>query len=101
VEYSGPLFRQAIRDGSTVRIWFDHARGGLQARGSGLSAFEIAGNDGKFYPAEAQSDGESIVLKNKEVPQPTQVRFAWRNDPPCCVWNKEGLPATPFFTTLQ
>jgi sialate O-acetylesterase len=101
VEYSGPVLRQAIRDGSTVRIWFDHANGGLRARGSGLNAFEVAGSDGKFFQADAKIDAESIVLTSKNVLQPTHVRFAWRNDPPCCIWNKEGLPASPFSAPLQ
>lgn len=32
VEGSGPLFRQAVPEGSQMRVWFDHVRSGLVAK---------------------------------------------------------------------
>ncbi len=101
VEYSGPILRQALREGPIVRLSFDHASEGLVARGSGLKAFELAGVDGRFHPAEAQIDRSSVLLHSPGVPEPAQVRFAWQNNPNCCIWNKEGLPASPFNSAVH
>lgn len=43
--YSGPLFRRATREDGVLRIWFDHAGGGLVARGGSLRGVEVAGAD--------------------------------------------------------
>ena len=78
---------------------FSHAAGGLAARdGKPLSEFEIAGEDGKFVPAEATIDGENVVVQGSGVESPTQVRFGWRKIANPNLMNKEGLPASPFQT---
>jgi sialate O-acetylesterase len=97
VEYSGPMFRRLSAEGSTLRLWFDHAGGGLQARGgAGLTGFTIAGSDGKFVPAEARIDGTTVLVSSAAVPEPAAVRYAWEDDPVCNLINQEGLPASPF-----
>jgi len=101
IEYSGPLFRQATRDSSALRLWFDHIGSGLEARGGALTGFELAGSDGKFRAAEARIEGNSVIVGNAEVPQPVAVRYAWANDPRCNLFNKDGLPASPFLATVK
>jgi sialate O-acetylesterase len=97
IEYSGPIFRQATPEGNALRIWFDHA-GGLNARGGEVTGFEAAGADGKFYPATAKIEGETIVVSSPSVPQPVAARYGWANSPQCNLFNGEGLPASPFRT---
>ena len=94
VEYSGPMFREATPEGTSIRVWFDHARG-LTAKGA-VSGFEVAGRDGRFVPATATIDGETIVASSPEVSAPVSVRYGWANSPQCNVFNGEGLPASPF-----
>jgi sialate O-acetylesterase len=94
--YSGPIFQQAVVDGSAIRVYFDHVGGGLRSKSGPLRTFEIAGSDGKFHPAEARIDGATVVVSSPSVPKPTQVRYAWANDPPANLYNAEGLPASPF-----
>jgi sialate O-acetylesterase len=97
--YSGPLYRSLKVDGGKVRLSFAHVGGGLKARdGKPLSEFEIAGADGKFVPAEAVIDGETVVVSARGVKNPTQVRFGWRKTANPNLMNKEGLPASPFRT---
>jgi sialate O-acetylesterase len=99
IVYSGPLYRQASTETGQMRLWFDHVGGGLAARGgSELTGFTIAGADGKFVPAQARIDGDTIVVKSPEVAAPSAVRYAWEDDPTCNLINKEGLPASPFRT---
>ncbi len=97
VAYSGPLFREIAVEGSSVRVRFDHADGGLASRdGAPLSWFEIAGEDGRFVKAEARIDGETVVVSSGAVPAPKAVRFAWGMEAQPNLVNKAGLPASPF-----
>ena len=95
VEYDGPLYRQATPEGASIRVWLDHARG-LNAKGGEVTGFEVAGSDGKFSPATAKIDGETIVATSPSVAEPISVRYGWANSPQCNLFNGEALPASPF-----
>jgi sialate O-acetylesterase len=99
VEFSGPLFQSMSLEGSQVRLYFDHAAGGLVAKGKDLTGFEIAGEDGQFVPASAAIDGATVVLSNPGVPAPVQARYGWSDNPACNLFNQAGLPASPFLAT--
>jgi sialate O-acetylesterase len=94
--YSGPVFRQATREGNRLRLWFDHTGGGLRARGGVLKEFVLAGPDRVFHPAQATIEGDTVVLSSPEVAEPVAVRYAWANNPEATLFNAEGLPASPF-----
>jgi sialate O-acetylesterase len=97
--YSGPLYKSTKVEGNKIRLSFAHVGGGLKSRdGKPLAEFEIAAADGKFVPAEAVVDGDTVVVEAKEVASPAQVRFGWRNEANPNLVNKEGLPASPFQT---
>jgi sialate O-acetylesterase len=98
IEYSGPVYRQTAREGSTLRLWFDHIASGLEAHGGTLEGFTIAGAQGDFVPAEAHIDGMSIIVSSPKVRQPTAVRYAWGGDKTGNLYNSAGLPAPPFRT---
>lgn len=95
IEYSGPMFRQATPDGTSIRAWFDHANG-LTAKGGAVTGFEVAGRDGKYAAAIANIDGNTVVASSPDVPAPVYVRYAWANSPQCDLFNSAGLPASPF-----
>lgn len=95
IEYSGPLYRQVTTEGNMLRVWFDHAAG-LTAKGGPLTGFEVAGRDGKFWPAAARIEGETVVVMSPAVPAPVTVRYGWANSPQCDLFNGAGLPASPF-----
>lgn len=95
VEWSGPLYRQLTQEDHALRVWFDHANG-LMAKGAELSGFEVAGADGKYSAADAKIDGTSVVVSSATVPTPVSVRYGWAANPNCNLFNKEGLPASPF-----
>jgi len=96
VEYSGPLYRQVTPEQGALRVWFDHAKSGLNAKGGGLKGFEIAAADGKFVPATARIDGGTVVVSSAAVSAPKHVRYAWSANPECNLYNADGLPASPF-----
>ena len=94
----GPLFRSAKREGSSLRISFDHVGGGLFCRGDALRGFAIAREDGRFVWAEAKIDGEGILVSSPEVAEPLSARYGWADNPEVNLFNKDGLPASPFRT---
>ena len=96
--HSGPAFRQATREGSALRLWFDHSGAGLEARGGPLQGFEIAGADGGFVPASARISGATVLVSSPEVKRPVQARYAWAADPKANLFSGAGLPASPFRT---
>ncbi len=96
IEFSGPLPREVKKEGASLRVAFDHADGGLVARGEKLDLFEIAGADGKYVAADAKLDGASVVVSNPTVAEPVSVRYAWRDDAIGVLFNQTGLPASSF-----
>jgi sialate O-acetylesterase len=70
----------------------------VEARGDVLKGFSIAGADRKFHLADARIEGNEVVVSSKEVSDPAGVRYAWANNPDCNLYNKKGLPASPFRT---
>ena len=56
VEWSGPMYRETTTEGSSARVWFDHAAGGLKPSRD-VEGFELAGEDGHFVPAHAAIEG--------------------------------------------
>lgn len=96
VAYSGPIYRQATPEGDAIRVWFDGVSKGLAAKGGELSGFEVAGTDGRFQPASAKIDGDTVVVTSDAVTEPKFVRYGWANSPHCNLFDGEGLPASPF-----
>jgi len=98
IPVSGPLYKEMKVEKNRIRIFFDYAENGLQAKGKTLTHFEIAAEDGKFVPAVAKIDGSTVVVEGKGIKNPVAVRFAWDNIAEHNLFNKEGLPASTFRT---
>ena len=99
VVFSGPLYKSSKVEEAKIIVSFSHTDGGLKSRDEKpLNEFEIAGEDGKFFAAEATIEGETVVVQSKEVAAPTQARFGWRNEANPNLMNGKGLPASPFRT---
>ena len=101
IEYSGPLYESMNADGGKAIISFDHVGGGLVAEGGDLKGFTIAGADGNFVPAKAEIKGATVVVSADGVTDPKAVRYGWANVPEVNLFNKEGLPASPFRTDVD
>jgi sialate O-acetylesterase len=112
IVYSGPLYKKCTVEGNKIRIEFDSAGSGLMSgEKSGLDPVKpaaadakikwisIAGEDKKFYWADAVIDGNTLVVSSEKVPNPVAVRYAFAMNPQGAnLYNKEGLPASPFRT---
>jgi sialate O-acetylesterase len=97
---SGPLYQSATVEGNKIVVSFTHTGIGLTTSdGEALSEFAIAGSDKKFVWATAKIEGDKVIVQSDEVANPQYVRYAWADDPVHPnLYNKEGLPASPFRT---
>ena len=101
IVYSGPTYKEMKKDGQSIVLSFDHTGSGLLAKDKYgyLKGFTIAGADQKFVWAKAQIRGDQIVVWSDQVSNPAAVRYGWANNPDDAnLYNKEGLPASPFRT---
>ena len=98
VIYSGPTLASAERLPGAIRLRFANTNGGLVVKGAKLEEFAIAGEDRKWYWADAQIEGETVVVSSPLVPNPTEVRYAWQSNPAATLFNGAGLPAGPIRT---
>jgi sialate O-acetylesterase len=97
---SGPLYQSATIDGNKITLTFNHVGSGLITNdGEELSEFAIAGSDKAFVWAKARIEGNQVIVWNDDLPNPMYVRYAWADNPVNPnLYNKEGLPASPFRT---
>jgi sialate O-acetylesterase len=99
IEYSGPVFKSMRKEGSHLVLTFDHVDGGLEAHDGDLTGFAVAGADEKFHWAVAHIEGlDKVIVYSPDVYDPVAVRFGWANYPVVNLWNKAGLPTSPFRT---
>ena len=119
--YSGPVYQSMKVEDGKVRLTFDHLGGGLVAHpvpekydvnsgkkqtaplvrnspNSELEGFSICGEDKQWVWADAKIDGDSVVVWSDKVPKPVAVRYGWANNPNTNLYNKAGLPTSPFRT---
>lgn len=120
--YTGPVVAQMKVEGNKARLSFDPVGGELVAApvpekyivkydkdglpitkpvvrnrpGSPLEGFAICGADRKWVWADAVIEGQTVVVSAPEVAAPVTVRYGWDSNPTCNLYNKEGLPASPF-----
>ncbi|SDE80291.1 Carbohydrate binding module (family 35), partial [Fontibacillus panacisegetis] len=109
IEYSGPIYQSMEKSGNKLILSFDHAGSGLMAGvkvdlvpvtedTNGLKGFAIAGADGVYYWADAQIVGNTVVVSSEQVSDPVTVKYNWNDSPIGNLYNKDGLPASPFRT---
>jgi sialate O-acetylesterase len=85
-------------NGDEIEIAFDYVGKGLMMQGDKLKGFQIAGKDKKFYWANAQIVGGEVFVSSDKVKEPVAVRYGWAINMDCNLYNKNGLPASPFRT---
>jgi sialate O-acetylesterase len=96
--FEGPVFKALKITDDKAIISFDKIPLGITAYDQKPGAFEIAGNDRVFHPADAVISGKTIVVKSELVKQPLAVRYCFKDNAVGNVYNVEGLPLGPFRT---
>jgi sialate O-acetylesterase len=100
IVYSGPIYKSMTIDGNKIILTFTNIGSSLMARGDGeLKCFAICGIDSQFVWAQAKIEGDKIVVWSDKIANPVAVRYAWADNPESAnLYNKDGLPASPFRT---
>ena len=108
--YSGPIFNGDFEvSGSSVIVGFDHTGDGLTTDDClDITGFEVAGSDGRWYPAKAlisRDDFSRLIVSSDQVSAPQSVRYAWADNPDFNLYSYYAgyageeyqlLPASPF-----
>lgn len=98
LEYSGPLYASMTISGKQIKLVFAHTGGGLVSKSGGaLSGFTMAEANGNWVWADAVIKGDTVILESP-LAKPTRARYAWADRPRISLFNKAGLPASPFST---
>jgi sialate O-acetylesterase len=106
---SGPSYKTHRIDGARVIVTFDGVGDGLMvgtwgtgkgvapAPAAALAGFQLAGNNAQWHDAQAEIQGQAVVVTCDEVPQPKAIRYAWAPRPAKAnLYNRAGFPALPF-----
>ena len=97
IPHSGPVFEKAAFEGNLVKLSFRHS-GKLTRKTDQPTGFEVAGEDRRFFPAEASLENDRLIVSSPEVAKPVAVRYAFTNAPSATLTDDTHLPAAPFRT---
>jgi sialate O-acetylesterase len=109
LECSGPMYDSMTVEQNKIRLHFTHAAGlklaphpplvdDKQVTPPEIPGFAITGDDKNWDKAQAQIEGDTVVVWNEKILKPVAVRYGWSSAPPCYLYNGAGLPLAPFRT---
>lgn len=97
IQYYSPDYRSVAIEGNKAIVTFDHAPY-LTSFRKKLTLFEIAGEDQKFYQANAEIKANQVIVQSDKVSKPVAVRYAYKDWVTGELYNNDGLPASSFRT---
>jgi sialate O-acetylesterase len=97
IDAESPSFKKSIfADGKAI-VTMKVGKLGLSPIGQDLEGFDLAGEDGIFYPATGiVKDRYSVEVTSPDVPSPVAVRYCFHNWSRGSLYNCFGIPALPF-----
>lgn len=93
---SGPIYKGVVRSADALIVSFDYADSLRTSDGKQPSTFEIAEEEGMYYPATAVIEGNTVRLTSPEVKNPRYVRYGWQPFTRANLINGDALPASTF-----
>ncbi len=94
---SGPTFKSMKTGGGNAVISFDNVGSGLEAKDGPLEGFAVSSDGKKWIWGEAKIEGDTVVVSAPSLDSIKAVRYAYApKNPKGNLYNKEGLPASPF-----
>lgn len=94
----GPALRSFEVAQGAILLHFPPAMGDLLLKGPGRGAFQIAGSDGKWLPADAHLANGVVVVSTSLIQQPVKVSYRWQGIASAVLFDGKGLPVKPFQT---
>jgi sialate O-acetylesterase len=99
---SGPNAVSIKRDHKSLVISFEAGDNLVFAKDGVLHHIAIAGADKKYVWAKAKIQGNKLVVWDDQIAEPVSVRYGWADNPDGAnLYNKAGLPASPFELSLK
>lgn len=97
-DYRSPLYKSHEINGNSVAVSFDYLEGGLQVKGDHIQDLYIAGPDSIFHEAQGTVKGNMLHVSSPHVTAPVAVRFGFSEVATPNLFNRKGLPVSPFRT---
>ncbi|WP_024831715.1 sialate O-acetylesterase [Ruminiclostridium josui] len=96
----GPMYKSFRIEGNKIILSFTDTGSGLIVNsGERPGAFAISGPDRIFVRADTELIGNDVAVWSEKIAHPAYVRYAWADNPTDAnLYNREGLPASPFTT---
>ena len=111
---SGPIYKSMTISGKKAVIAFDYVAAdskrslmvgkkegkapAAEVKGGKLEGFAVQDKEGNWSWANAVIEGTTVVVTHPTGKEPVNVRYAFQSNPKANLYNKEGLPASPFTT---
>jgi len=116
IDVSGPMITEARLESGTIQLHFDFAKSGLMSgqvsewesktsAGGIVRGFEVIDTEGNQWPAEGIIEGSTVIINWSRLgladATPAEVRFGWAPAPEVNLFDRSGLPASPFRIVLD
>ena len=92
----GPVVTSITSEEGALWLQFDDGGAPIVLAEGGWQDVEVAGKDGRFYPAQAVVRGNTAVVTSPRVSAPSTVRYGWKPVFTPTLFNEAGFPASPF-----
>ncbi|MDQ8189248.1 sialate O-acetylesterase [Roseibacillus persicicus] len=92
----GPMKTKVEAKGDSLVVHFENAEGLTTTDGKAPTGFWLADERGKWVPATARIEGETVILTSPDLKKPLYTRYAFAGKPTVNLVNGAGLPAYPF-----
>lgn len=94
-----PQMKEVKIENSTLEISFYDGEG-LYIKGEKLEDIFIAGEDGKFFPADVKIRGNKLIVSHTDISKPKIVRYLFNNTDKANLFNAADLPVFPFVVEI-
>lgn len=96
-----PMAKRATLRGKTVVVEFFDPQPLQTVDGKAVSHLELAGADGRFYPAAGSIKGNLLEVACPNVAKPEKIRFAFDCIAIHNLINQRGIPVAPFELSIN
>jgi len=95
---SGPIFKSASVAEAEVVVTFSDVGEGLKLSDEQelVKGFVIADSKGNFQEINGKISGKNEVVFEISIPSPSEIRYAWADNPEVNLVNSINLPTGPF-----
>lgn len=97
IEYRMPQLDYIKQEGNSVRVYFKNIGAGLVCKDNKVLGFQVADASNKYYLADAQIDGNTVIVSSSKVKSPTNVRYCF-DEFKGNLKSVNSLPVSPFRT---